>query len=193
MCTRAGRQPARGRCRPKFHDRASTEPRKASRSLSATAKALLIRRLARRSSTISALVRSPKQSSPAQSDVVVTRRADPRRCCVAREEQRHAFRSPLLCAMSGTAQRRRACGASLLLGGRSSSAPTLAPACAIVRRDGPGPRTTTAGRRPSQQRADARTGAPRQLLYREAGVSPDAPSGHEDSVVVGCSRRLWCR
>ena len=71
-CAHGGRQPA-GTLPPKFHDRTSTERRKASRSLSATAKASLIRRLARESSTISALIRSPKQPSPAQSDVVVTR------------------------------------------------------------------------------------------------------------------------
>ena len=43
----------------------------------------------------------------------------------------------------------------------------------IARRDGI---TTAAASRPSQQRADARTGAPRQLLCGEAGVSPCAPA-----------------
>src|SRR3954452_17638876 len=36
--------------------------------------------------------------------------------------------------------------------------------------------SATAARRPSQQRADARIGAPRQLLSRETGVAPCAPA-----------------
>jgi hypothetical protein len=47
-------------------------------------------------------------------------------------------------------------------------------ACAITRRDGAGPRVTTAGRRPAQQRAGAPSGAPGLLLCEEAGVPPCA-------------------
>jgi len=59
--------------------------------------------------------------------------------------------------------------------GTRESARYPASATAVARRDGDGSRATTAGRRPSQQRADGRTRAPRQLLCREAAVPPCAP------------------
>jgi hypothetical protein len=58
----------------------------------------------------------------------------------------------------------------------------------------PADRIATAGRRPSQQPADARTGSPRRLLCREAGASPCAPLHrplrHWHSVRVGRGRAV---
>ena len=80
----------------------------------------------------------------------------------------------------------RARAPSLSQRGTRDSARNPAPASAIARRDGAGPRVMTAGRRPTQQRADARAGTPAQLLCQEAGVSPGL------LVVVRCgsARRL---
>jgi hypothetical protein len=85
----------------------------------------------------------------------------------------------------------------LLLRGTRGSARSLAPASAIARRDGPGSRATTAGRRPSQRRAGAPRGAPGLLLRQEASVSPCAPSRrplraplrHRRRPSHACSRR----
>jgi hypothetical protein len=64
-----------------------------------------------------------------------------------------------------------ACAPPLSQGGTRDSARYPAPACAIVRRDGSGRRTTTAGRHPSQQRAGAPSGAPGLLPCQVAGIS----------------------
>ena len=51
------------------------------------------------------------------------------------------------------------------------------------------PRDSQASLRPTQQRADAQTGAPSQLLCREAGASPRAPGRRPQQAPCWCSLR----